>query len=313
MRLVDAAQHRAARLHDISCSGSLRVVDVKSEGQPGGVHGDRTIRPWPAWRPSPRPAQAGGPRWPCRCCRRSTPRPGPASPSAAAAIGAALVLPLLGAQAIRVIVQRCRALLAVQRNCQHLPGTSSLVVVDTDDLDAFTTPQRRGRIVVTTGLLRALDPAERRVVLAHEASHLEHRHPWWVLAAELAAAVNPLLGPTARTAAHAVERWATKMPPPLLPIVLEKLAVLVDPCRPRTRGQARDGVELRVGTFSTEVGGRVGQIDVRLASRASPTTAFWLSLARLDSGTRPVFSIRPCTLQSCIASGVVDGCTRRPP
>ena len=74
--------------------------------------------------------------------------------------------------------------------------------------DAFTTPQRRGRIVVTTGLLRALDPAERRVVLAHETSHLDHRHPWWMLAAELAAAVNPLLRPTARTVAHAVERWA---------------------------------------------------------------------------------------------------------
>jgi beta-lactamase regulating signal transducer with metallopeptidase domain len=62
--------------------------------------------------------------------------------------------------------------------------------------------------VVTTGLLRALEPAERRVVLAHETSHLEHRHPWWVLAAELAAAVNPLLNRTARTVAHAAERWA---------------------------------------------------------------------------------------------------------
>jgi beta-lactamase regulating signal transducer with metallopeptidase domain len=46
------------------------------------------------------------------------------------------------------------------------------------------------------------------VVLAHETSHRDHRHPWWVLAAELAAAVNPLLTPTARTVAQAVERWA---------------------------------------------------------------------------------------------------------
>jgi hypothetical protein len=125
-----------------------------------------------------------------------------------AAIGAALLLPLLGAQAARIIIRRCRALLAVERSCRHLSSKSSLVVVDAERADAFTTPQRRGRIVVTTGLLRALDPAERRVVLAHETSHLEHRHPWWVLAADLAAAVNPLLNRTACTVAYSVERWA---------------------------------------------------------------------------------------------------------
>ena len=94
------------------------------------------------------------------------------------------------------------------RSCRDLPDATALVVVDSDAADAFTTPQRHGRIVVTTGLLRALGPAERRVVLAHEASHLEHRHPWWLLAAELAAVFNPLLGPTARAVAHTVERWA---------------------------------------------------------------------------------------------------------
>jgi Zn-dependent protease with chaperone function len=124
------------------------------------------------------------------------------------AIGSALLLPLLGAQSVRIILRRCQALLAVQRSCRHLPTNSALTVVNAERADAFTTPQRRGRIVVTTGLLRALDPSERRVVLAHETSHLEHRHPWWVLAADLAAALNPLLGRTARTVAHSVERWA---------------------------------------------------------------------------------------------------------
>jgi len=124
------------------------------------------------------------------------------------AIGSALLLPVLGAQALRIIVRRCRALADVHRSCRHLPGDRSLVVVKTDHLDAFTTPEPRGRIVVTTGLLQALEPTERRVVLAHERSHLQHRHPWWVLAADLAAAVNPSLTPTARTVAQAVERWA---------------------------------------------------------------------------------------------------------
>jgi Zn-dependent protease with chaperone function len=140
--------------------------------------------------------------WSVATLRQDDPIPDPA------AIGAALLLSLLAAQSGRMIIRRCRAVFAANRSCRHLPHTHSLVVVDTDHADAFTTPQRRGRIVVTTGLLRALDPAERRMVLGHETSHLEHRHPWWVLAAELAAAVNPLLGPTARTVAHAVERWA---------------------------------------------------------------------------------------------------------
>jgi beta-lactamase regulating signal transducer with metallopeptidase domain len=119
-----------------------------------------------------------------------------------------VVLALLAAQGGRLVLRRLRALVAVCRSCRDLPGATGLVVVDSDAADAFTTPQRHGRIVVTTGLLRALDPAERRVVLAHEASHLRHRHPWWLLAAELAAVLNPLLGPTARTVAYAVERWA---------------------------------------------------------------------------------------------------------
>ena len=140
--------------------------------------------------------------WSTVALRRADPIPN------SAAIGAALLLPLLAAQASWWVVRRCRALLAVQQSCRHLPHTDSLVVVDNDRPDAFTTPPRRGRIVVTTGLLRALAPAERRVVLAHEASHRDHRHPWWILAAELAAAVNPLLTPTARTVAHTVERWA---------------------------------------------------------------------------------------------------------
>ena len=80
--------------------------------------------------------------------------------------------------------------------------------MDSDRADAFATPGWTGRIVVTTGLLRALSASERRAVLEHERSHVRHRHAWWLLAADLAAAANSLLRAAARTAAHSVERWA---------------------------------------------------------------------------------------------------------
>jgi beta-lactamase regulating signal transducer with metallopeptidase domain len=54
----------------------------------------------------------------------------------------------------------------------------------------------------------ALTEAEREIVLAHERSHRLHQHAWWRLAVDLAAAINPLLRPTARAVTHMTERWA---------------------------------------------------------------------------------------------------------
>jgi beta-lactamase regulating signal transducer with metallopeptidase domain len=104
--------------------------------------------------------------------------------------------------------RRVWAMLAVHRTCRDLTVVGGLVVLDDERPDAFTTAQPAGRVIVTTGLLRTLTPQERRVLLAHESSHLTHHHAWWNLAADLSAAVNPLLRPTARAIATAVERWA---------------------------------------------------------------------------------------------------------
>lgn len=102
------------------------------------------------------------------------------------------------------------ALLAAHRLGQQLDDNSGtpVVVVDSSQPDAFTTPGPRSRIVVTTGMLAALDPPGRQVLLAHEHSHRAHHHTWWILAADLAAAVNPLLRPTATAVRDATERWA---------------------------------------------------------------------------------------------------------
>jgi beta-lactamase regulating signal transducer with metallopeptidase domain len=124
---------------------------------------------------------------------------------------AALSLVLLAVATVRVVlrvVRRVRSLASFYRIYRDLPSAGSVIVVDSERLDAFATPAPSGRVIVTTGLLRALNPAERRAVLAHEQSHLAHRHIYWTLAADLAAAFNPLLGPTATTVGHAVERWA---------------------------------------------------------------------------------------------------------
>jgi hypothetical protein len=140
--------------------------------------------------------------WSTEVLRRDSPIPDIVTAASAG------LLTILTVRAAAVALRRTRALLAVHRDCRHLSGAGPIVVVNDDRPDAFTTPDPRGRIVVTTGLVRALDPLERRVVLAHERSHLQHRHPWWVLAADLAAAANPLLTPTAKAVDHAVERWA---------------------------------------------------------------------------------------------------------
>jgi Zn-dependent protease with chaperone function len=128
-------------------------------------------------------------------------------PIEAAVTSVVLLLPA-AAWWLIVATGRCRALVATHRSGRHLTAAGTLVVVQEQRPDAFTTPQPAGRIVVTTGLLRALTHDERRVVLAHETSHLLHRHTWWLLTADLAAAANPLLRPTARATARCVERWA---------------------------------------------------------------------------------------------------------
>ncbi|NES17225.1 MULTISPECIES: M48 family metalloprotease [Micromonospora] len=128
-------------------------------------------------------------------------------PARLAAASTVLLVPVAGWW-LTVASRRCVALITAYRACRHVTGAGALVVVDDHRPDAFTTPQPAGRIVITTGLLNALAAGERQVVLAHETSHLRHRHAWWLLVADLAAAANPLLRPTARAAARCAERWA---------------------------------------------------------------------------------------------------------
>jgi hypothetical protein len=140
--------------------------------------------------------------WSATTLRAATPVPVPVAAAAIAVTTATL------ARAGTALMRRASALWRTRRAVDGLPDAAGLIVLDDDRPDAYSTPPPGGRIVISTGLLRALDPAERRVLLAHESSHLAHSHSWWVMAADLAAAANPILIPTARTVRHAVERWA---------------------------------------------------------------------------------------------------------
>lgn len=129
------------------------------------------------------------------------------------AIVAAVAMGMLTVGACRLVVKtRTRQLTyrAVREICQHSTATE-LVVVSADEPQAFAVPGRIGRsghILVTSGMLAALDQEERAVLLAHERAHLRDGHHWRRAVVEAAAAVNPLLRPTRDAVALLLERCA---------------------------------------------------------------------------------------------------------
>lgn len=85
---------------------------------------------------------------------------------------------------------------------------STFMVLATDEPTAFAVPGTPGCIVVSSGMLKALDGDERRALLAHEQAHLDRRHHRYLQVMGLAAAAVPVLRPLCRRARFAAERWA---------------------------------------------------------------------------------------------------------
>ncbi|WP_236710542.1 M56 family metallopeptidase, partial [Streptomyces sp. 150FB] len=104
--------------------------------------------------------------------------------------------------------RRGRLLVEARRECRRHTTAGDLAVVDDPVPSAFALPGSPGRVVVSSGMLRALTAGERRALLAHERAHLRHRHHVFLLLLQLAAAVNPLLRPVAVAGGFALERWA---------------------------------------------------------------------------------------------------------
>lgn len=101
-----------------------------------------------------------------------------------------------------------RALNRARRELGEVAGDAAFTVVPDDTPYAYTLPGSRGKIVVSSGMLRALTTAERRALLAHERAHLESRHDLIHCLAMLAVRLNPLLVPLRATLSYTIERWA---------------------------------------------------------------------------------------------------------
>lgn len=130
------------------------------------------------------------------------------SPGAAVviALGAASLLAAGGALLLRDAhgwwrrLRQARVLAAGSR--------SELVVLEEEHPDAYALPGRPGRIVITSGMLRALSAAECEVLLAHERAHLRGRHHLLVATVELAAHCHPGLRAVREPLRYALERTA---------------------------------------------------------------------------------------------------------
>jgi Zn-dependent protease with chaperone function len=109
------------------------------------------------------------------------------------------------AGAVYTAVRQVCALRAAGRQARRLPGGGMLAVVADDRVDAYAVP---GRVVVSTGMLAALDPDERRVLFVHEIAHLTGRHHVFRAVVRVASAANPLLWPLRHALWYATERWA---------------------------------------------------------------------------------------------------------
>ena len=133
-------------------------------------------------------------------------------PIDAGAAAGVIVVGLLIATVVKAAQAICdltRATIACRRLA---PSTTDVVILDDDTCPrAYTIAGLRGRVVVSTAMLRVLAADERRVLFAHEAAHLRHRHHAYLYMVRLAAAANPLLHPVARAVNLAVERWADEV------------------------------------------------------------------------------------------------------
>jgi Zn-dependent protease with chaperone function len=126
-------------------------------------------------------------------------------PTAAAATG---LLTVSAWTLLRSALRQMRAFRTARRQAEGSATAGDLCVLDSPHPDAYALPGRPHRIVVTTGMLRSLAPAEREALFAHERAHNAGGHYRFLLAAELAAHCHPGLRRVRDAVRLAAERAA---------------------------------------------------------------------------------------------------------
>ena len=105
-------------------------------------------------------------------------------------------------------IRRLRSLARSHRHARSFAGADRIVVTASATADAYAVPGRPARIVVSRGMINALDGNDIDALLAHEHAHLDHGHHGYASVVRLAAAVNPCLVPLVSAVEYAIERWA---------------------------------------------------------------------------------------------------------
>jgi len=115
---------------------------------------------------------------------------------------------LAASVALAVVVFRIQLVLRQRRwAVEGTQGRRILVLAD-DEPIAYAAPGKPGCVVVSRGLLDALEPQERQVLFAHERAHLDQRHHHYLLVGALSVAVLPVLRPLVVQLRLATERCA---------------------------------------------------------------------------------------------------------
>lgn len=124
-------------------------------------------------------------------------------------LSAAAAVTVLGGRTVWSAARLLIRLGVADRCGRRLRGRAGpIVFVDDPAGDAYTMAGVRGCVVISRNLFDALDPTGRRVLVAHELSHLRRRHHLYVHAVDIAATANPLLRPLGPAIRLGVERWA---------------------------------------------------------------------------------------------------------
>ena len=115
----------------------------------------------------------------------------------------------LGASLLTAVgLVRARRVLRLHSQLRSSATSVGPEVLPSPAVFAYTLPGPKGNIVLSDGLIDALTDSEYSAVLAHERSHVRHRHDRHLLLAKLSVAFLPIARHLADRLEYSLERWA---------------------------------------------------------------------------------------------------------